>query len=186
MNIISSNILKNGIGIDIGNNIMNFVINNNSYLPIKKTKTFIKSKNEETIKLYHGRNKISKNNIFLDEINIKNNKNKINIKCYIIVGNILFLEINIYEEIIYKKMFILLDECKYIENKVDTKIYELRYELKITIEDIFIILEKNHLIPDKIKNNIRKKILNLKINLNNLNNQELIYKINILKKKFLL
>lgn len=191
MDIIESSILNNGIGVDIGDGIMDYFFQGNSILPIKSEKTFTIDEfvTEDTkLDIYYGINELVQDNKLLHKLNITGNHKIINIDIRVTIGCILF--INIYsdiEKILYLSLKldnILLPKC-YI--KYDLHNIKLKYYLQYIIKKINIRLNSNSItIPNNLKTTINHKLQVIVNEIDSYQNQQLIEKINKLKSKFAL
>lgn len=187
MELIKGNILKCGLGIDIGDGIMNFIIKKNCIIPEENQIKLIKEdfNDYSIIKLYHGDNILTKNNIFLGSFIIKTNK--------LVFIKIKLLSINCFLlEVFYKdcnKILLLYNFNNYKIKKIyeDCNISQLKllYILDININIALKKILKTHF-PDNLKKSIKKNLKNLKNNSHLYENQILIEKINNIKKKFLI
>ena len=163
--IIKSYMLYNGIGIDICDEIMSYIIDCNSILPIENTIKFIRDETDDNvcIKIFQGCNSLVKYNILLDEINFVSKENILFVNLKVLICSLLIIKIytnkcNIYNNIIsLKKPKIML-----IDIKVDLDNIKLKYELTNIIKKIYKNLSsKKCIFPNFIKKDIRNKLDNL-------------------------
>jgi len=188
--IIRSYTICDGIGIDICDEIMSYIIDCNSILPIQNTIKFIRDETDDEvcIKLYQGCNCLVKYNILLDEINFISNEKILFVNLKVLICSLIIVNIYTDRHNIYNSIIPLMNTNNIlIDVKVDIDNIKLKYELSNIIKNIYIkISSKNSIFPDFIKTDIRKKLNNLENKKHILNNQKLLEKINILKNKFLL
>lgn len=186
MNIILKERLKNGIGINTGNKIINFLIKQNNFIPCK-VKYNIKFKNNDNnnLEFYFGDNLTIDNNILFYKLILPLNIDII-INCNIIC-NLLIISIDSkikrYDKVIFKlyesKIPYLFIDSEYLQK------IKLHYELYICIKNIKDKL-KFLKIDNKIKENIKNKLFIFYNNKENYENLQLMKKINELNKKFIL
>ena len=184
MDIILKEKLNNGIGINTGNCVINFLFKKNTYIPCKiKYNYNINSlhKKNHILEFYFGDNLLSDYNILFNKISLPNNTLlTINAE---IISNLLVIKISskikTYNTIIYN---LNNDTIKYIDinNEYIQKI-KLDYELYNCIEDIKIKLNFMNM-NDSIKTNIIYKLDYLYENKNNYENLQIMKKISELKK----
>ena len=187
MELIEYKKIKSGIGIDIGDGIMNFIIKNNCSIPEEKQIKLIKEYHNDysVIKLYHGDNILTKNNILLGSFIIKTNK--------LLFIKIKLLSINCFLiNVFYKDGNKILLLYKFNNNKIEKIIEECNIDqlklLYVLDNNINIALKKINKtrFPDNLKKSIKINLINLKNNFHLYENQILIEKINNIKKKFLI
>jgi hypothetical protein len=191
MDIIESYILYNGIGIDIGDDIMYYLIDNNSILPIEKMTTFIIDEfiTEDTkVDIYQGSNELVKYNNLLYKKNIVGNHKIIYINFKVLISYILL--VNIYSDT--GEISNLIIPLNNINLPITCESYDLdnirlKYELKYNIKKIYNKMKDSNLtIPENIKQNIIIRLKNIENIIDTYHNQQILEKINILKNKFML
>lgn len=187
MELIKGNILKCGLGIDIGDGIMNFIIKKNSYIPCKEQLKLIKQYYNDyfIIKLYHGNNTLSKNNKYIDSFLIETNK-LVFIKIDLLQCNYLILKI-VYKNgnsisFLYKFNNEYIKTVEEINNFTNLKLLHLLdVNIKIAIKKL-----NNCKYPNEIKKKIISNLNDIKEKSVTFENQIIIEKINKIKQKFLL
>lgn len=188
MSIILKKRLINGIGINTGNNIINFLLKRNTFIPCKVKYSYsIKSlyKKIHNLEFYFGNNLTIENNILFYKIILPTNTN-ININCDIFSNiAIIFIssKIKVYDKIIIK---LYNDYIKYIDiNSEIIQKNKLYYELNECIESIIHKLQVMNL-NSEIKKNITSKLQELYKNKKAYKNLQIMKKIQELKNKFLI
>ena len=183
MKLIKLNEITSKIGFDIGDGITIF-INNDYFLPINITEKFIIENNH--IKLYEGVNILSQNNLFLKKINVIPNE-----LCFInlvILGHNKIL-INVYSKnnFIYSKVISIYYYNKKVEEIIDLNNIKLKYIFNNLILKVEEKLNSNEIkFNNTIKKNILQKLNYYRNELDKMENQKIMEKINIIKNKFLI
>lgn len=187
MSIIKKNILKNGIGINIGDNVINFLFEKDTPIPSENQLQYniqFSIEKQHSLQFYYGNNKTIENNKCFFTIILPTNK-IITIKGKLLLN---YIVISIVCKNIIIKNYIFNtcgDSIPYIEFTEDIERLRILHELKLVTTSV--ILKINNInLPNEIKNSIKNKIINLKNNIKSFENQQLQNKINILKNKFLL
>ena len=188
MDIILKSKLVNGIGINTGNKLINFLFNKNDNIPNKTIFKYVinsVNKNDHLLEFYFGNNLMVNNNILFYKINLPTNV-QIIINSKLEYNHII---INIYSKIKNYQTIV----TKIYQDEINTVDIDPEYIQKIKLHyDLFNCIEniKHKLLfmnlSDDIKNNIRNKLINFYNNKDNYENLQLMNKINELNKKFLL
>jgi len=190
MDIIKYPKLNSNIGFDIGNGIMNILIQNCSLIPCKYKESFIiEDEEQNNISIFYGNNNQSKFNIHLIDLPVKSNKlHFLNIN--IINECILLVQLEDKFNILNKKILKFKNNSLSFNNDIDQntinniKIIYIYKVLKIKI--IKKINAQNSSFPDILKKNIIIKLNNFEDNINSLETQKIMDKIVLLKEKFIL
>lgn len=177
--------INNAIGINIGDNVMNFLFEKNTTIPNYNRLQYVVSllEGEHLLEFYYGNNKIIDNNILFSKIKLPNNM------FITIIGHLYAYYTVIYIYIkgeLYNIIFSVLNN-----NTIQYKTYDDDYIEKLRIYfdlKILIINIKNKLknININSKNIIINKLDNLYSNKDNFENQQLQDKIVYLKNKFII
>ena len=183
MKLINLNKINSKIGFDIGDGITVF-LSNNYILPINITERFIIDNN--FIKIYEGDNILSKNNLFLKKIRIVPNE-----LCFL---NLIILShnkilINVYgkNSFIFSDIISIYSYNNKVEENIDVNNIKLKYIFNNLINKVENKINSNEMkLSVNIKNIILLKLKNYKNELEKMENQKLMEKINIIKKKFLI
>lgn len=186
MDIIVKERLKNGIGINIGNNIIHFLFKKNSLIPKKNKFQYcidIDTQKNHVLELYYGNNLIPKNNILFykillpTKININIFGELINNYCVITISS----KLKTYDIIVIK---LYKDTIKYLDVHLDyIQRMKIFYNLFICIENIKYKLRFMN-INSNTKKNIENKLVNFYNHKDTYENLQLMTKINELKRKF--
>ena len=189
MSIIKKIILNNNIGIDIGDGIMNNILEKNTIIPCKNIEKFIiEDENIKNIKIYYGNNIFSKNNFINTNFKIKPNKLHlltINIINEFLLIIKLFNKNNLnYQKQILKLNNYYVDNLNYLIDKNIINKYKIIYIFKITKNKLIKSLKLNDLLPENIKNKIIDNVVLFYDNIENYETQKIMEKINIIKLKF--
>lgn len=177
-----------GIGFDLGDGIMNFIIKKNSLLPISNTVKFINDyDNIKILKIYEGINNLVKNNIFYKDFEISNNTLYF-IEVIQLSINIIILRLKTRLNTIYSQIIKLKLNSTFInEEGIDINNIKLKFIFRQLKQKIFQNIRNNSVnFNDNLKNKIKSRLNEIDIDLDNMNNQQIIDKINTLKNKFLL
>lgn len=184
--LITSSKIDSGIGIDIGDGITNFIIKKNSIIPEENLEKFIiKDFDIKKVIVLEGKNNLSKNNKKICELSVKNNKLYfINIK--IIHSSFIFLSFYDKSNIIFNNIYKIDNDNNLIKENININKIKIDYLFKVTKKNILKKLEKNILIPKTVNDSINNKLNSIENNLNNMEIQKIMEKIQLLKNKFLL
>lgn len=188
MDIILKERLNNGIGINTGNKVINFLFTKNTYIPCKikyNYNIFSLFKKNHVLEFYFGDNLLSNYNILFYKIVLPTNTLlTINAE---IISNLLIIHISskicIYDTIVYN---LYNEKIDYVDvNNENIQTIKLHYELYNCIENIKYKLNFMN-IDNNIKLNIISKLENLYENKNNYENLQIMKKISELKNKFII
>lgn len=186
MDIILKPKLVNGIGINTGNNIMNFLFKKNDNIPSKNKFQYIidiKNKDYHILELYFGNNLTSNNNVLFYKKSLPTN---IYINIFgSIIYNILFIEIS-SKLTIYDKISFKINNNNIIYTHINNEYIqrlELYHKLYICIENIKYNLQFLN-INSNIKKSIEEKLVNFYNIKHTYENLQLMNKISELKVKF--
>lgn len=188
MELIEPYTTTTGIGFDLGDGIMNFIIEKDLLLPISNTVKFINDyDNIKILKIYEGINCLVKNNIFHEEIKISSNTLYF-IEVIQLSINIIILKLKTRLNTVYSKIIKLkLNNKNSNEEGIDINNIKLKFIFKQLKNIIFQKINNNFInFNDSLKNKIITRLNEIDTDLNNMKNQQIIDKINTLKNKFLL
>ncbi len=208
--IVLVDVIPLSLGIATSNGVYTPVIERNSTIPIKKTQKFTTDTDNETeieIKVYEGERKLVKDNNLLAKFLLKDiEKAKkgipvIEITFTVDVNGIINVTAKDVRSNSKKEITIINDKNKLTKNQIKQLVEEAEklqkedYEKKVNIEkknelkEICLIITQNLdrdeiKIPNKEKEIIFQEIEGIIKNISELNNQHLLKKISILKKKY--
>ncbi len=190
MEIISSNLLKYHIGLDVGNNLTNVIFEKNNIIPNYNKISFIIPELDEeyNINIIMGNNILASDNVILKTIKllISEKKDKvIHLELYLEYFGIV-IKINTKVKTIYEDLINYYNnEIIYINKEIDTVFYNLRFDILQTIK---IIRKKINLgvliLDDDSKKILEDKLNNIVTNIDNLTNQKMLDIKNNLKMRF--
>lgn len=190
MEIISSNLLKYNIGLDVGNNLTNVIFEKNNIIPNYNKISFIIPELDEeyNINIIMGDNILASDNIILETIKLF-----INEKADKVIHLELFLEyygiiikINTKVKTIYEKLINYYNNDIIYKNKeIDTVFYNLRFDILQAIKTIRKKINLGVLIlDDESKEILQDKLNKIVSNIDNLTNQKMLDIKNYLKIRF--
>jgi hypothetical protein len=191
MKIIKFPKLNANIGFDIGNGIVNILLENSSLIPCRYKENFIiDDEEQDNITILYGNNNQSKYNIKLLELPIKSNKLyflTVNLLC----EYILIVQLEDRINIIRKKVLNFKNNSIInFKNSIDQNIMnhiKIIHRYKVLKKKIIKKLHsKNSSFPDILKKNIIIKLNDFENNINSFETQKIMDKIVLLKKKFIL
>ena len=187
MEIISLNLLKYNIGLDVGDNLSNVLFEKNSLIPNYKKISFVVPELDEEydINIIMGDNILASDNIVLECIKLKNIEKVIHIDVFLYIHCIV-ININTKTNNIYS------NAIKYYNNNINYKniIIDIDfYKLKFDILQIIKLIRKRInlgvlLLDDQSKDILEDKLNNIINNINNMTNQKMLDIKNSLKIKF--
>ncbi len=190
MEIISSNLLKYNIGIDVGNNLTNIIFNKNTIIPNYNKISFIIPELDEeyNINIIMGDNILASDNILLDTIKliIKEKADKvIHLELFLELYGII-IKINTKIKTIYQNIINYYNNDIIYKNiEIDTVFYNLRFDILQTIK---IIRKKINmkliLLDDESKEILEDKLSKIVSNIDNISNQKMLDIKNNLKMSF--
>jgi hypothetical protein len=190
MELISSNLLKYNIGLDVGNNLTNIIFNKNTIIPNYNKISFIVPELDEeyNINIIMGDNILSSDNILLETIKliIKEKSDKvIHLEFFLELYGII-IKIDTKIKTIYQNFTNYYnDEIIYKDIEIDTVFYNLRFDILQTIK---IIRKKINmkliLLDDESKEILEDKLSKIVSNIDNISNQKMLDIKNNLKMSF--
>jgi len=209
--IVLVDIIPLSLGIELSNGIFSPIIERNSTIPIKKTKKYTTDTDNETsieIKIYEGERDLVKDNHKIGNLFLKNIEQGlkgvpiIEVTFTVDVNGIINISAKDIRTKSTKDLTILNDKERLSKKEIDLLIKEAEYFQKTDYERRVNIEKKNELkeicktiinnlnnddikIPNNDKKIIYDEIKNILNNMNSLNNQVLLKKINFIKKKYI-
>ncbi len=193
MEIISSNLLKYNIGLDVGNNLTNIIFNKNTIIPNYNKISFIIPELDEdyNINIIMGDNILASDNILLETIKliIKERIEKvIHLELFLEYYGII-IKIDTKIKTIYQNIINYYNNDNniliYKNIEIDTVFYNLRFDILQTIKIIRKkICLKLILLDDESKEILEDKLSKIVSNIDNLSNQKMLDIKNNLKMKF--
>ncbi len=193
MEIISSNLLKYNIGLDVGNNLTNIIFNKNTIIPNYNKISFIIPELDEdyNINIIMGDNILASDNILLETIKliIKERIEKvIHLELFLEYYGII-IKIDTKIKTIYQNIINYYNNDNniliYKNIEIDTVFYNLRFDILQTIKIIRKkICLKLILLDDESKEILEDKLSKIVSNIDNLSNQKMLDIKNNLKMSF--
>jgi hypothetical protein len=187
MEIIPIKLLKNNIGIDVGNNLSNVIFNKNVIIPNYNKISFIIPELDEeyNINIIMGDNILASDNIILDTIKLFDVKKVIHIELFLEYFGII-IKINTKAKTIYNNVINYYnDNIIYKDIIIDTVFYNLKFDILQAIRIIRKkISKKLILLDDESKEILDDKLNKIVSNIDNLSNQKMLDIKNNLKMRF--